>query len=51
MPKKKNRDIDPEEQRRRFEEAAKAVQADISGEEFEKAFNKAVPPVRKKPKR
>lgn len=48
MPRKKNPDLSPEEQRRRFEEAAKAIQADESGQEFEKAFKKAVPPASKK---
>ncbi|MGO4683864.1 hypothetical protein [Hyphomicrobium sp. 2TAF46] len=50
MPKRKEPELDPAERLRRFKEAAKAVEADESGAEFEKAFKAAMPP-RKKPKK
>lgn len=36
-------------QRQRFIDTAKEVEADESGEAFEKAFGKIVPPVKPKP--
>lgn len=38
MPKKKTPYLDPEEQFKRFQEAAKAAEADESGKSFERSF-------------
>lgn len=47
MPKKKDPPEDPAKQHERFKELAREVGADESGEKFERAFGKIVPP--KKP--
>lgn len=38
----------PSDQAKRFEEMAREVGADASGEEFERAFGKIVPPKRRR---
>ena len=48
MPKKKDPPEDPKKQHERFKEVAREHGADESGERFEKAFGKAVPPKGKK---
>lgn len=48
MPKKKEPDEDPKLQHDRFKEAAKQIGADESGEKFERAFGKIVPPAKPK---
>lgn len=50
MPKKKMPPDDPREQHKRFKEAAREHGADESGEEFERAFGKIVPPAKSKSK-
>lgn len=47
MPKKKPSEADEKPQHDRFKEAAREAGADESGETFERAFGKIVPP--KKP--
>ena len=44
MPKRKPPDPNEKPQRERFIEAAKEVGVDESGEEFERAFKRIVPP-------
>lgn len=44
MPKKKEPPEDPAKQHDRFKEAAREHGADESGEKFERAFGKIVPP-------
>ena len=44
MPKRKEPELKPQEQFKRFIEAAKKHEVDESGKDFEKAFKKAVPP-------
>lgn len=44
MPRKKPPDPNEKPQKERFIEAAKKLGVDESGEEFEKAFKKIVPP-------
>jgi hypothetical protein len=39
MPKRKEPELDPKEQFKRFQETAKEYGVDESGKEFEKAFN------------
>jgi hypothetical protein len=51
MPKKKPPDPSEKPQHERFKEAAKKIGADESGEKFERAFEKIVPPVKAKPKK
>jgi hypothetical protein len=51
MPKKKNPPEDPKAQHARFKEAAREHGADESGEKFERAFGKIVPPAKPKEKR
>jgi hypothetical protein len=46
MPKKKEPELDPKEQFKRFVETAHEHGVDESGKEFEKAFKKVVPPKR-----
>ena len=46
MPAKKPPPKDEKPQRERFMEAAKDVQADESGKEFERAVKKVVPPAK-----
>ncbi len=48
MPKRKEPELKPKEQFKRFMETAKKLEVDESGKEFEKAFRKAVPPKRKR---
>ena len=47
MPKRKEPELKPKEQFKRFVEAAKKLEVDESGKDFERAFNKAVPPKRR----
>lgn len=52
MPKKKPPDPNEKPQRERFIEAAREVGVDESGEEFERAFRRIVPPkFKQKPER
>ena len=44
MPPKKKPPPDDKEQSRRFVETARELEADETGEAFERAFKKAVPP-------
>jgi hypothetical protein len=44
MPKKKDPPLSPKEQFKRFVEAAHEHGVDESGKEFERAFQKVVPP-------
>ena len=44
MPKKKEPELTPEEQIKRFKEAAKKAGVTDSEKEFERAFKKIVPP-------
>ena len=44
MPKRKEPELDPKEQYKRFKEAAKKAGVTKSEEEFERAFKKVVPP-------
>jgi hypothetical protein len=46
MPKKKEPELDPKEQFKRFVETAHDLGVDESGKEFERAFKKVVPPER-----
>ena len=50
MPKRKQPELSPKEQFKRFLETARKHEVDESGKAFERAFKKAVPP-RKKPER
>lgn len=40
MPKRKEPELDPKEQFKRFQETAKKLEVDESGKEFEKSFKK-----------
>lgn len=40
MPKRKEPELDPKEQFKRFQEAAKTLGVDESGKEFEREFSK-----------
>jgi hypothetical protein len=44
MPKRKQPELAPKEQFKRFEEAVREHEVDETGKEFERAFRKAVPP-------
>ena len=44
MPKRKEPELTPAEQHKRFKEAAKEAGVTESEEEFERAFKKVVPP-------
>jgi hypothetical protein len=44
MPKRKEPELDPKEQFKRFVETAREHGVDESGKEFERAFKKVVPP-------
>lgn len=44
MPKRKEPELTPKEQFKRFVETAREHEVDETGEEFEKAFKKIVPP-------
>ena len=44
MPKRKEPELPPKEQFKRFVETARELEVDESGEDFERAFKKAVPP-------
>jgi hypothetical protein len=46
MPRKKPPDPGEKSQRERFIETARELEADETGEAFERAFNKIVPPKR-----
>lgn len=48
MPKKSPRPKDEKPQHERFKEAARELGADESGEKFERAFGKIVPPAKAK---
>ena len=50
VPKKKSPAEDPKAQHDRFKEAAREHGADESGEKFEQAFGKIVPPAKPKGK-
>ena len=50
MPKRKEPELDPKEQFKRFKEAAKKAGVTESEEEFERAFKKIVPPKKGRPK-
>jgi hypothetical protein len=43
MPKRKEPELKPKEQFKRFMETAKKLEVDESGKDFERAFKKAVP--------
>ena len=47
MPKRKEPELDPKEQFKRFVETAHDHGVDESGKEFERAFKKVVPPKRR----
>lgn len=49
MPKRKEPELTPEEQFKRFVKTAKEHEVDESGEEFEKAFKKIVTPQKRQP--
>ena len=40
MPKRKEPELDPKEQFKRFRETAKELQVDESGKDFDRAFSK-----------
>ena len=44
MPKRKEPELEPKEQYKRFKDAAKKAGVTKSEEEFERAFKKVVPP-------
>jgi hypothetical protein len=44
MPKRKQPELAPKEQFKRFVETARKLEVDESGKDFERAFKKAVPP-------
>ena len=46
MPKRKQPELSPKEQFKRFLETARKHDVDESGKAFERAFKKAVPPKR-----
>ncbi len=48
MPKRKEPELDPKEQFKRFQEAAKELGVGESGEDFERAFTKIAKPSRRK---
>ena len=48
MPKRKEPELDPKEQFKRFVETAREHEVDESGKDLERAFKKAVPPKRSK---
>lgn len=47
MPKRKEPELDPKEQFKRFQKTAKEVEVDQSGNEFEAAFKKIALPKKK----
>lgn len=47
MPKRKEPELDPKEQFKRFVQTAREHDVDESGKDFERAFNKTVPPKRR----
>ena len=49
MPKRKEPELTPEEQFKRFVQTAKEHEVDETGEEFEKAFKKIVPQQKRQP--
>jgi hypothetical protein len=52
MPKRKEPELDPKEQFKRFVETARELEVDESGKEFERAFKKVVPPkIKRRPAR
>lgn len=51
MPKRKEPELDPKEQYKRFKEAAKEAGVTDREEEFERVFKKVVPPRTCKTKR
>ena len=51
MPKRKEPELDPKEQFKRFVETAHDLGVDESGKEFERAFKKIVPPKKPSPTR
>ena len=51
MPKRKEPELDPKEQFKRFVETAREHELDESGKDLERAFRKAVPPKRRQPKK
>lgn len=46
MPKRKEPELTPKEQFKRFVETARKHEVDESGKEFERVFKKVVPPKR-----
>ena len=50
MPKRKEPELTPAEQYRRFKEAAKKAGVTKDEEEFERVFKKVVPPAQKRQK-
>ena len=49
MAKRKQPQLDPKEQIKRFKETAKAIEADETGQHFEKAIDLVIPPSAPKP--
>ena len=47
MPKRKEPELSPKEQFKRFVETAREHEVDESGKDLERAFKKAVPPKRR----
>jgi hypothetical protein len=47
MPKRKEPELKPKEQFKRFMKTAREIGVDESGKEFERAFKKVVPPKRR----
>ncbi len=43
MPKRKEPELDPKEQFKRFKEAVKELEVDVSAQPLDKAFQKVVP--------
>ena len=50
MPKRKEPELKPKEQFKRFVETARKIEVDESGKEFERMFKKVVPVRKAKPK-
>ena len=48
MPKRKEPELDPKEQFKRFVETAREHELEESGKDLEKAFKKVVPPKKSK---
>jgi hypothetical protein len=46
VPKRKQPELKPKEQFKRFVETAREIEVDESGKEFERVFKKVVPPKR-----